>query len=72
MIISFVMFIMNVTLARGNSALQCDEIMQSYVIPLAYLKLQFNIMALQWPCKSFDNSIFSEFYVGIIKYNKHF
>jgi hypothetical protein len=40
------MFMMNVTLARGNSALRRDEIGQSYVISLAYLELQFNIMVL--------------------------
>jgi hypothetical protein len=46
MVISSVKSIMNVTLARGNSALHWDEIRQSYVISLAYLKLQFNIIVL--------------------------
>lgn len=44
MIISSVTFVMNVTLARGNSALRYVEIRQGYVISLAYLKFQFNII----------------------------
>lgn len=44
MVISSGTFVMNVTLARGNSALRYVEIRQSYVISLAYLKLQFNII----------------------------